>query len=185
MSRVSVVPALEQDLERLGHVQRRAFATSSIDRLIFGRCTPEDLARANAQRLLKCMRDPLSSVMKAVRDSPGATDDDVGGEIIGLGLWGRPHEFDQVKHDEEQREKENETPEARIKRLQERFPPGADYELADGYFGRMDLGIKEPHWRELQTRPRSRKPMKHVVSPLCLAPTLKLTELNSAQTCPS
>ncbi|KAK4046583.1 hypothetical protein OIV83_005953 [Microbotryomycetes sp. JL201] len=130
--KVTISPAHERDLDRLGDIQRLAFADSAIDQLIFGKCTTEALIKGNANRYRKALKDPHSTVYKA-------TDGD--GKLIGIALWGLPHPFDEKEHDKIK----NETPEEKRKRMLEMHPEGTDLELVQ-FFSQFDFGVRDPHW---------------------------------------
>ncbi|ORY77612.1 acyl-CoA N-acyltransferase [Leucosporidium creatinivorum] len=129
MAAVTISPANPSDVSRLAEIQRLAFAPSRINQLIFGQVTPTDFDASASARLLKAIADPVQAVWKAEKE----------GEIVGFALWGTPHE-----HVEEP--KVEETEQQRVEKLKKRFPVGANYELADSFFGSLDLGIKTPHY---------------------------------------
>lgn len=127
---VSISPASASDLPRLAEIQRLAFSGSRIQELCFGKCTAEDSDANTVARLLKAIDDPEQAVWKAVKDD----------QIVGLALWGLPHEY------KEEPKPEEETEEQRLAKLKARFPAGADYELCNAFFATLDLGIKDPHF---------------------------------------
>lgn len=138
---VTIAPANPSDVGRLAEIQRLAFGPSRIQQLIFGQVTPADADASSSARLLKAIADPLQAVWKAEKD----------GKIVGFALWGVPHAYKEEPEVEE-------TEEERVERLQKRFPVGSDYELADSFFGSLDLGIKTPHYREpFSIRPGGRR----------------------------
>lgn len=128
---VTIAPANQADVSRLAEVQRLAFDPSRIHELIFGQVTPANFDANASARLLKAIADPIQAVWKAEKD----------GHIVGFALWDVPHE-----HVEEP--KVEETAEEKLEKIKKRFPVGADYELADSFFGSLDLGIKTPHYRQ-------------------------------------
>ncbi|KAK4049229.1 hypothetical protein OIO90_005518 [Microbotryomycetes sp. JL221] len=131
--KVTISPALPEDCDTLGDIQRRAFRDNPIDVYVFGQCTTEALIKGNANRFRKAIQDPHQTVYKATTPE---------GRIVGIALWGRPHPFDE----QEQRKLDNETPEEKHKRLRDMYPEGTDLELADSFFESFNFRIKDPHW---------------------------------------
>lgn len=126
------------DFPRLAEIRAKAFAGSRIDELCYPNTTVEDHVVSISRLMTKLMDDPKVAVWKATKD----------GEIVGLATWSVPHEYDAAEKEKEAKKKANETPEERLERLKERFPAGTNYLLADEFFSSLDLGIKEPHYRE-------------------------------------
>lgn len=134
---LSISPVVLEDAERVAIVRRRAFANTTIDRLCFGNVTEADHVASFKKMIAKNLKNADTAMWKAERD----------GQIIGLAIWGTPHPYK-----EPDSKAASESPEEKRKRLEERYPVGTDYDLADEFFSSLDLGIKEPHYREQQVR---------------------------------
>jgi hypothetical protein len=130
---LSIAPATSADLPRLATIQRRAFAPSRINQVIFGRVTPADFDSHACIRLQSAIDDEKQAVWKAVLND----------EVVGFALWGVPHDYE----DEQVTKNEEESDEAKREKREKKFPPGTDYELAASFFDSLDLGIKVPHHR--------------------------------------
>lgn len=130
---VQISPALLEDCDALGDIQRRAFEPTAIDQLIFGGCTKEALIKGNGDRFRKAIQDPHQTVYKAFNTETG--------QLVGIALWGKPHPFDE----EEKKKHDNETKEQKRERMRNMFPDGTDLDLAE-FFDQFDFGVKDPHW---------------------------------------
>lgn len=120
------------ELAAMAEVQRAAFAGTPIEELIFGKVTDDDYRAGVVKRIKRSVEDPKQAMWTAWRD----------GKVVGSALWGLP------KGPNEPEKKEKETEEERLKKVQARFPPGADWVLGDQFFSSIDLKIEEPHLRE-------------------------------------
>ncbi|GAA5825364.1 hypothetical protein JCM3770_005236, partial [Rhodotorula araucariae] len=114
-----VLPAEQADLERIAEIQLAAFQGSIINQRIFGNVEPADHRAQTVRRLTKALVEPANALYKAV----------VGGHLVGFALWELP------KHADEQKEKDP-----------NRWPVGTNVALAEGFFGKLDLGVTEPHY---------------------------------------
>lgn len=132
---LSISPAESNDLPRLAEIQLLAFAPSLINQLIFGQVPRDEFLRATITRLGKAIEDPGAAVCKAV---------DASGKIVGGALWELPKV---VGAEGDKKEGEEETEEERLEKKRKNLPEGTNVELALSFFGQLELGIKEPHYR--------------------------------------
>ncbi|GAA5895871.1 hypothetical protein JCM8208_005110 [Rhodotorula glutinis] len=122
---VAVLPAQLADLERIAAIHHAAFLPSAISRRIFANVKRDDQCAKTVARLTKRLDDPASALFKAV----------VEGDIVGFALWDRPRKAGQPDPDHDPAQKGA-----------DRWPAGTDVALAESFFARLDLGIKEPHY---------------------------------------
>lgn len=78
---ITVLPASPSDLPLLAQLQRKAFATSPVDLLIFRDVSEADYLAHWIERMSKALADPYKAVCKAV---------DGEGTVVGMALWETP-----------------------------------------------------------------------------------------------
>lgn len=91
---ITVLPASPSDLPLLAQLQRKAFATSSVDLLIFPDVSEADHLSHWVDRMARAIDDPFKAVGKAV-DAQGTT--------VGMALWETPKRAEHKGNKEERK----------------------------------------------------------------------------------
>lgn len=114
---------------------RCCFADEHIHKAFFGHLDYTTSVRVANERYFR----GLAADNAARRGRSIALKAERGGKLIGFAVWVRPKREGEVDAESEPT----------------LWPPGCDLEAVEGYFGRFDLGVQEPHWCEcLERSPR-------------------------------
>lgn len=124
-----ILPISPTDYPRLVSIETAAFSPSAINQACFSSVTHEAaLAHATEKRFPQALRNPRKRIVKAVR----------GEEVVGWAMWKLPAG---------QREGEKVALENEVGEEDVGFPEGTKEEEAKAFFPKLDLGIKELHYR--------------------------------------
>jgi hypothetical protein len=115
---LEILPVEPEDFARLSDIEAAAFDSSPITTALFSQVSPSN-RRSHALK-----RDPQKRLIKTVRD----------GKIVGWAQWEVPL-------------KEGEKPFEPAREERPGWAEGTNVEEAEAFFAKLDLGIKEPHYR--------------------------------------
>lgn len=121
---LEILPVDPDDYTRISDIETAAFATSPISSAIFSRVSPSDRRAFARKRFPHELQNPQVHLVKAVRD----------GEIVGFAQWEVPLRQGQEAFHPRREDGPG-------------WPAGTVVEEANAFYPKLDLGIKEPHYR--------------------------------------